>query len=312
MSVRRRCGVLCAALLVGLAIVGARPARPPLLDFEYEAAQKEVGRLRMLAERLSKQNVLYQLHLADQHKLQLMETAREVNDALTLLQQGDATVGVPRPPTPALAEQVDGVREAWVPLEQLVMASPYEYLRRSRQFMARRDDRGDPLRILQFDRMASSLLVEVDRLSELYRDACLEDEYPNCPELAASGLPQMLVERLVKESVMLFAGLEEKVSVKQVEATRDAFASQLDSFDDIDAVKRATAPERGATGEHVRAILQDLDESWQRLVREVTLVIRGQAEEANLRRALAVQQIVVDDLQRLRVAVEQAVGAGLQ
>ncbi len=307
---RRSLGA-CAGLIAGLVLLGPRPAHPTLLDFEYEGAMKHAGRLRMLGQRLSKQNVLYQLHLADQHKLQLMETARQVDADLALLRAGDAAIGVPRPPTAELQKQVEAVEEAWLPLSQLVEASPYEYLRRSRQFMGPRDDRGDPLRILQFDRMAGQFVAEVDRLVELYRVSCHKDEWVNCDELAFFGVPEMLAERLLKEMVMLFAGVN-AVSADRVKATRDAFDAFLVTVVEIDAVKRATVPERGPTGDHVRAILRELEDSWRRLVREAELVMRGHAEEANLRRALAMQQIVVDDFQRLRVAIEQAVGAGVQ
>ncbi len=308
---RRRGPVARAGLLAGLALLVAAPADATLLDFEYEGAQKTAGRLRMLGQRLSKQNVLYQLHLADQHKLQLMETAREVDAALALLREGDSAIGVPRPPSAALAKQVEAIERAWLPLDQLVNASPYEYLRRSRQFVGPRDDRGDPLHILQFDRMAGQFLAEVDRLVELYQEACEEDEWPNCQELAASGLPEMLAERLMKEAVMLFAGVR-AVNADQVKATRDAFDTFFVTISKIDAVKRATVAERGPAADHVRGILNELGDSWRRLVREIELVIRGHAEEANLRRALAMQQVVVDDFQRLRVAIEQAVGAGVQ
>ncbi|MBW2362468.1 MAG: hypothetical protein JRG84_16320, partial [Deltaproteobacteria bacterium] len=54
----------------------------------------------------------------------------------------------------------------------------------------------------------------------------------------------------------------------------------------------------------------DIRESWRRLEREVELVERGHAEEANLRRALGIQQLMVGDMQRLSIAVEQTTSAG--
>ena len=132
----------CALLAAAAVLATAAPSGAVLLDHEYISAYTQLGRLRMLTQRISKQNLLYQLHLADQHKLGLLETVNTMNEALEMLRIGGPLVGVPRPPTAEIGAQLDVIAMAWAPLETMALASPYEYLRRSREFITPRNRRG--------------------------------------------------------------------------------------------------------------------------------------------------------------------------
>ena len=160
------------ALVVMAALVPQPSARGALLDYEYGGALAQLGRLRMLLERLSKQNVLYQLHLAEQSKVQIIETAHMIQQTLDLLREGRALMTVPEPPSPAIREQLRVVESAWVPLQRMALASPFDYLRRSREFIDPKDDRGDPLMILHFDGLAQKVADEANEAASLYIAEC--------------------------------------------------------------------------------------------------------------------------------------------
>ena len=72
------------ALLVALGLLLPVPVRAGERPYEIGGAQQELGRIRELAERLSKQNLFYQLHLADQRKQDVHDTAAELDRVLEL------------------------------------------------------------------------------------------------------------------------------------------------------------------------------------------------------------------------------------
>jgi len=309
-----RCGALLAAAAV---LVPAGASRAVLLDHEYIAAFTQLGRLRMLAQRLSKQNLLYQLHLADQHKLDLFETVKKMNEALDMLRAGNPMVGVPAPPSAEIDAQFHVISRTWAPMETMALASPYDYLRRSREFIDPRNDRGDPLLIVYFDRMAVDLDAEVAKATGLYIGRCKVDGYRRCDLGKASSLQEIGAEKLVKEAVLVFAGMDVEANKARLTQTRAALVEVLfqtgSSPELVDAkavISEAVDPEKTPQSAQIVQMRDDIRESWRRLEREVELVERGHAEEANLRRALGIQQLMVGDMQRLSIAVEQTTSAG--
>lgn len=56
--------------------------------FEMGIAAREAGLLRGLAQRLNKQNLLYQLHLADVRRENLIDTAGEIDRIIEVLRDG--------------------------------------------------------------------------------------------------------------------------------------------------------------------------------------------------------------------------------
>ncbi|NNL64891.1 MAG: hypothetical protein HKP30_01485, partial [Myxococcales bacterium] len=101
----------------------------PLQPWEYAGLQTELNRVRMLAQRLGKQNALYQLNLGDQRKSDLVITARVIDMALVSLRDGEPTRAIPVPPTPALRKAIEKLDADWGPLRQLAVASPFDYKR---------------------------------------------------------------------------------------------------------------------------------------------------------------------------------------
>jgi len=299
-----------ALALAAALLVPARTAGAELMDYEYGAALVQLGRLRMLTERLSKQNVLYQLHLADQHKLDLIETAGGIQETLDLLRSGRPLMAVPRPPSGEIAAQLGRIDAAWQPLQRMARASPFEYLRRSREFIEPRDDRGDPLMILHFDDLARALVAEGDRASELYVATCKAAGWERCDLAAVAGIPSMLAERIVKEAVLVFAGMEVEANRARLEATRKQLDQKLAVTGGSEVLAGATAATRGSPGAYAAGLWKEVAGAWRRLDDELELVVRGHAEEGNLRRAVSLQVLLVDDMQRLAAALEQYAAAG--
>jgi hypothetical protein len=208
------------ALLLVLALLVPGSVRGSGRPYEIGGAQLELGRLRELTERLSKQNLLYQLHLAGQRKQDLHDTAAELDRVLELLRKGSTIYSVAAPPNPAIREQIDRVDTAWGPVRRMAVASPYDYLRRAREIMPRQQRLGDPLFLRAFDRMSRALIEQADRLMGLYDEACLKTGYEFCELATTYGLPIMLAERMVKELVFVYAGLDVEKHAGRLCATR--------------------------------------------------------------------------------------------
>jgi hypothetical protein len=288
-----------------VALLLSQSAGAVLLDFEYGGALAQLGRLRMLVERLSKQNVLYQLHLAGQSKIQIIDTASKIQETLDLLHAGRPLMVVPEPPTAEIRKQLRQIDAAWVPVQRMARASPFEYLRRSREFIDPKDDRGDPLMILYFDDLARQVVVEADRASQLYIKECHREGWERCEFAGVAGIPGMLVERIMKEAVLVFAGLEAEKNLARLAATRKELDAKLELTGSSSVLKGAISPARGKHGETAEVLWKDIAAAWRRLGNELELVARGQAEERNLQQAASVQVLLVADMQRLAVELYQ-------
>jgi hypothetical protein len=313
MSALRRTASRGRVLLLVAALLAPVPAQAVLLDHEYNGAFDQLGWLRMQAQRISRQNLLYQLHLADQHKLELLDTVNKFNESLDVLRSGGASIGIPVPPTPEIREQLEKIAESWSPMESMALASPYDYLRRSREFFPPKNDRGDPLLITHFDRMAEQVVADIEGAIALYIAQCKQDGYQRCDLGEAAAVSEMRAERLVKEAVFVFAGMNPKENRTRLARTRAELREVIlrsgESPAMVDAkavVEQALAPDRGSQNQAIRDLATEIESSWRRLDREIELVDRGHAEEANLRRALNFQQILVGDLQRLSAAIRAA------
>jgi hypothetical protein len=283
----------------------SQPAGAALLDYEYGGALAQLGRLRMLVERLSKQNVLYQLHLAGQSKIELIDTASKIQETLDLLHAGRPLMVVPEPPTEEIRKQLRQIDAAWVPVQRMARASPFEYLRRSREFIDPKDDRGDPLMILYFDDLARQVVLEADRTSELYIKECKREGWERCEFAGVAGIPGMLVERIMKEALLVFAGLESEKNRARLAATRKELDAKLQLTGSSSVMTGAISSTRGKRGEAAAALWKDIESAWRRLGDELELVARGQAEERNLQQAASVQILLVADMQRLAVELYQ-------
>lgn len=297
------------ALLLALALLLPASVRAAGVPYEIAGAQREVGRIRELAERLSRQNLLYQLRLADQSKQDLHDTAGELDRILQLLRNGDATYYVAAPPNTAIREQIDRIDEAWRPLRRMAVASPYDYLRRAREFMPQRQRHGDPLFIRAFDHMSQRLIDEADRLMALYIEECRKTGYELCGLATKYGFPTMLAERMAKELVFVYAGLDIGDYSARLRKSRDAVDAHHAYVAELPIVREAMDPSRGDTAAFVSSLWSSIDEDWGRLRLEVDLTIAGGENGIGLKRVLRIQARFVETWERFVVAMERYVNA---
>jgi hypothetical protein len=295
--------ILRPALLLALALILAGPVRAAGRPYEIAGAERELGRIRELAERLSKQNLLYQLHLAGQTKQDLVDTVAELDRVVELLRKGSVTYSVAPPPNEEVRAQIDKLDEAWGPLRRMALASPYDYLRRGQEFMPREHRLGDPLFIRAFDRMSQAVILEVDRLMALYDAECMKTGYELCGLATTSGLPTMLVERMVKELIFVHAGLDAGRNADRLRENRDAVDAHHLLLQESPLMAEATAPARGNAGAFVSSLWSSINEDWDRLRLQVELAIAGRADEIDLKRVLKIQDRLVETWERFTVVM---------
>ena len=130
---------LWAALLPAAIAFVAGPVSAQVLPWEVTVAEIEAGRLRNLAQRLTKQNLLYQLHLGNVRKEQLVETVSQIDGTIRSLEKGNPSQTIPAPWTPEIRDQVRKVDAAWGPVRRIAVATPYDQLRVSREFLPAQD-----------------------------------------------------------------------------------------------------------------------------------------------------------------------------
>jgi hypothetical protein len=281
----------------------AAPAPGALLNYEYGAAQGQLGLIRVLAERMSKQNLLFQLHLADRQKLEMIATVETLDEAIASLRKGDPLAGIPIPPTPEIRTGIDELEAAWAPLRASALESPLDYLRRSREFMAPQDRRADPLLLLHFDKVAAKVIAATDAVAKLYDTQCRADGYTHCDLVMRQGRAEMLTERMVKQAILVFTEIDPKTTPEQLAASRDAYEAMGLTEGAQRLVEKVTAAERKGQGAHMGRLLHEINESWGRLRRRVDRVIDGSAEKDDILQAVRIQELVVSDLQHFTASV---------
>lgn len=296
-------------LLLALALLLPDSVLATERPYEIGGAQQELGRMRALAERLAKQNLLYQLHLANQRKQDLHDTAAEMDRILELLRTGSATYSVAAPPNAEIRKQIDQVDKAWGPVRRVALASPYDYLRRANEFMPRRSRLGDPFFIHSFDRMSQALIAEVDRLMALYKVECLKTGYDLCEGASNHGMPMMLTERVVKELVFVYTDPENKSYIERLRETRNFIETQNLAFSQMPIFLEARDPARGDAGAFVSGLWSSTKEDWGRLRLGVDLAVSGRSDEIDLKRVLKTQARLVETWERLIVALVRFINA---
>jgi hypothetical protein len=268
--------------------------------YEYDAAQRLLGRLRALMERLNKDNVLYRLRIEDDYKVDAIsiDTAAQIDAALLKLREGDPRLAVPRPPTREIEEQLAELERAWPHIRRMAQANPFDYLRRARELVSPGVPEPDPLLLRHSDHRVAELQEAVDRTSRMYSVACERDGYRPCGR--GEGLAEMLSEQLLKQAIFVFAGIETGDRLDQTREAFDGFMAAPTARRDLDD---AAADPRGREARHVRELIDVTRGVWLALRRELDVMVKGHAEPANLQRAIDLQRRMALDLERLDVAV---------
>jgi hypothetical protein len=295
------------ALAFPLALVllaGERVSADPL-PFEIAFSAREAGHLRGLFEKLSKQNVLYHFHLADTTKQDLQETTAEIDRVIASLEKGSPAYSIAPPVTPEIGEQIRVVDRAWGRLRALALASPYDYLRHGSDLLPKRNRLGDPFSIQTFDDLARDSISAADSLQQLVLVECRRTGFEFCDAAAQAGFFNMHVERIAKELVLVFAGIEEEQHLADMRGNVDRLDERLEALGASPIVTGAIAPSRGRSATFVTALWASIQDGWSKVRFEADLALEGRPAEIDIQRMLKAQRELVDDFDRFRAALSR-------
>ena len=291
-------------VFVGAALVlvaGSAPAQ--ILPWEVATAEIEAGRLRGLAQRLAKHNVLYQLRLGSVTTSALIQTANQIDRILESLERGSPSYSILPPWSQALREQVREVDGAWGPVRRIAVASPYDRFRVSREFLPRQDSSGDPLLLRYFDDLSDKLIAESEKLLGLYHEECLKTGLEVCATARTSGYAAMIIERATKEAVYIVAGIDVTKNRKRLKATVAAYQELRRANNENPFFAAALNPERGRSAVAAGGLLSSLRKDWDTMEAEFAMLAAGDEKNFDLRRLLGTQSDLVSKVDRLAAAL---------
>lgn len=303
--VRASSSLLCIGLLALWAPPPASAAEEPI-GYEISVAQIEAGRLRHLAERLAKQNVLFQLRLGSVRKEDLARTSTRIDRLIETLENGSPGYSVPAPWTRAIRDQLEKVDHSWAPLRSIATASQVDYLRRGQQFRSREAQRSDPLMIHYFDGLAAELIEASEELMRIYGAECRNSTTAGpelCVTASISGYSAMLSERATKEAVYIVAGIDPELHRKRLADTMEAYDKTRQAIYEMPFFANALAPERGESAVFARNLLQNVRSDWDAMAREFRILNAGDAEHFDLNGLLELHDRMVGRIERFTAAM---------
>jgi hypothetical protein len=300
-ATRERLGsVLAAALL----LLAAGPSRAQILPWEVTVAEIESGRLRNLAQRLNKQYLLYQLHLGEIRKTDLVATATQIDRVLESLERGSPAHSIPAPWTKELRDLLNRVDGLWGPLRRIAVASPYEHIRVTRQFMPPpQERRADPLLLDYFDNLSLNFVSESEKLLAAYHVECLKTGIGVCPTALSSGYAAMVIERATREAVCVVKGIDADLNRKSLKGTIQAYLDVRTANDENPFFAEALDPERGVSARAAGQLLLSLRDDWDAMQAEFRILAAGDEENFDLRALLTIQSRLVEKVERLTGAL---------
>jgi hypothetical protein len=119
----------------------------------------------------------------------------------------------------------------------------------------------------------------------------------------------MLTERMAKELVLVYAGLDIGDYSGRLRESRDIVDAQHRHVGQWPIVREAMDPSRGDLATLISGLWSSIEEDWGRLRLEVDLAIAGGAEGIDLNRVLKIQARLVETWERFTVAMERYVNA---
>jgi hypothetical protein len=281
----------------------AGSASAQILPWEVNVAEIEAGRIRHLAERLSKQNLLYQFHLGDIAKADLIDTAAQIDRVIATLEKGSPSYSIPAPWTPELREQIERVDAVWGPLRRIAVASPYDYIRVARDFMPAESNRGDPLGIRYFDNLARDLIVASEELIAIYDAECVKTDFEVCATARTSGYAAMIIERAAKQAVFVVVGIDVIRYRAELKQTVEAYHEIRRANNQSEFFAHALDPQRGVSAAAAGALLASLREDWDLMQGEIAMLEAGDEKNFDLDRLLNIQSRLGAKVERLTAAL---------
>lgn len=295
---------LVATLAVSTVLwIAAPPASAQILPWEITVAEIEAGRLRGLTQRLAKQNLLYQLRLGDVRKSDMIATAGRIDRVIASLEEGSPSYSIPAPWTRTLRERVLKVDAAWGALRRIAIASPYDTLHVTRQFVPQKVRLGDPLLIGYFDQLSQDLVGESEALLEAYHEECVKTGLEVCTTARTSGYAAMLIERAAKEAVSIVAEIDTAGSQQRLEETVSAYLALRKANQTSPFFAAALDPSRGPSAKAAGELLVSLRNDWDAMQNQFTILAAGDVENFDLPRMLVIHGRLVDKVERMTAAL---------
>lgn len=292
-----------AALAAALVLLVAGPALAQILPWEMTVTEVETGRIRSLAERLSKQNALYELRLGDVRKSEMIETASEIDRIIESLAEGRPQRSIPPPWTPELREQVLQVDRVWGPLRAIAFADSASHHRVKRQFAPAGGQGSDPLLVRHFDRLTASLVGESEKLLALYQAECRKTKLDICQIATQVGYSEMLLERAARQAVYISAGLEVKENRERLAETVKTYEGLVDASQSDPFLSSAIDPQRGPTAQALGELIASMQGDWSSMARQLRLLQAGDEVNFDVGVLLDVQTELVAKIERVTAAL---------
>jgi hypothetical protein len=299
----RACALAAAAAVLLAVPLAPRAALAQILPWEIVVAEIEAGHLRGFAERLAKENVLYQLHLGETRRSSLVEAAGQIDRALESLEQGSPSYSIPAPWTPELRAQLNRVDEAWGPLRSIATAGEYDYFKVTRRFMPAGRRETDPLLLRYFDDMTQNFIAESEKLIDLYTAECRKTGLTVCAVAETTGVNTMLIERATRLAVYLVAGIDLEANRKALKVTLDAYQKRRKANEKSQFFADALNPERGVSAAAGAELLTNLRRDWDVMRKQLSMLAAGDEKNFDLRLLLTSQSRLVDKVERLTAAL---------
>jgi hypothetical protein len=288
---------------IAVVIFVAAPAQAQLLPWETNIAEVESGRIRALAQRLNKQNLLYQLHLGDVRKEALVETAEEIDLVIATLENGNSAHSIPAAWTPELRERLKVVDSHWRPLRRIAVASAEESFRVSRQLLRREQRRADPLLLRYFDDLTVELVDASQELINAYHAECKKSGFEVCETSYASGYAAMVIERAALEAVNIIADIRPDEHRKKLETTIEAYQQLRRDNQQSAFFAAALDPERGISARAAGQLLASLRADWDSMQVQMRMLNAGDPENFDIRAMLAIHTRLVSKVERMTAAL---------
>jgi len=289
-----------AVAALALALGGAAA---PVLPWEINVAEVEAGRIRALAQRLSRQFALYQLRLGDVGKTNLVETATQIDRVLESLERGSPSQSIPAAWTPALREQLHRLDGSWGPLRRIVVANPSEFMRVFQEFVPTERRRGDPLALRYVDDLTRTVIAESERLLEIYAAECDKTGLVICATARTSGYAAMVIERATQEAVYVVADVDRDENRKLLATSIQTYREIRRANDANEFFAAALNPERGVSAAAAAELLASLRADWDAMEVEFAMLAAGDEANFELETLLDTEASMVDKIERLTAAL---------
>lgn len=147
--------------------------------------------------------------------------------------------------------------------------------------------------------MSDDLTEQAGRLLTLYELECEKTDFPNCRAARSSGLWSMLIERMVREAVLAFAGIDERRSRERLASDLKLLETLLTGAREIPLIRDAMSSERGQRGAFIVGLVDRVESDWETLILELDLVLTGNDRDVDIDRLVRLERDLVGQMQRL-------------